>query len=344
MGNSSSSRDHILLDEQAADVAEPTATSVTPHLKIYTYAQLKRATGNFNPRNMLRENCLGRVYKGWVDEGTLAPSSKNGVGIPVAVRKSNPGQRLLQWEVEAEFLGRFSHPNIVKLLGYYRDDKQFLLVYEYMHKGSLENHLFRNGGAGHLSWQTRLKIAIGAAQGLVFLYTNKQVMYRSFQTAMILLDRDFNAKLSDFGRVKFQGHSRFSTNVGIDGDQITADHPDLFYAPPEYVATGHYSDDVYSFGLVLLEMITGQRVFDRSRPSQQFNLANWAKPYLLKKDALNIIMDPNLQGQYPINAAFETSQLILKCLEYSKTDRPSINDVLQALERINAINMAPQEQ
>lgn len=99
MGNSSSSRDHILLDEHAADVAEPTATNVTPHLKIYTYAQLKRATGNFNPRNMLRENCLGRVYKGWVDEGTLAPSSKNGVGIPVAVRKSNPGQRLLQWQV-----------------------------------------------------------------------------------------------------------------------------------------------------------------------------------------------------------------------------------------------------
>ncbi|KAK1352091.1 putative serine/threonine-protein kinase PIX13 [Heracleum sosnowskyi] len=113
----------------------------TPTLKIYSSAQLKKATGNFRPGSMLG-NGFGKVYRGWVNKETLAPS-KTGVGIPVAVRQSNPGQSLEQWQAEVEFLGKFSHRNIVKLLGYCRDDKQFLLVYEYMHKGSLENHLFR---------------------------------------------------------------------------------------------------------------------------------------------------------------------------------------------------------
>ncbi|MBA0556008.1 hypothetical protein Golob_026151, partial [Gossypium lobatum] len=162
---------------------------VSTTLKIFTLAELKAATRNFRPDTVLGEGGFGRVFKGWVDDKTYAPS-KVGVGIAVAVKKSNPdsSQGLQEWQAEVEFLGKFCHPNLVKLLGYCWEENQFLLVYEYMQKGSLENHLFRCG-AEPLTWETRLKIAIGAAQGLAFLHTSeKSVIYRDFKASNILLD------------------------------------------------------------------------------------------------------------------------------------------------------------
>ncbi|RYR48785.1 hypothetical protein Ahy_A07g034863 [Arachis hypogaea] len=118
---------------------------VTPNLRIFTLDELKTATRNFRPDTMLGEGGFGRVFKGWIDQNTLKPS-KVGVGIPVAVKKSNPDslQGLQEWQSEVKFLGKFSHPNLVKLVGYCWEENQFLLVYEYMQKGSLENHLFRS--------------------------------------------------------------------------------------------------------------------------------------------------------------------------------------------------------
>ncbi|XVE69605.1 hypothetical protein DITRI_Ditri10aG0003800 [Diplodiscus trichospermus] len=206
---------------------------VSTTLKIFTLAELKAATRNFKPATVLGEGGFGRVFKGWVDEKTYAPS-KVGVGMAVAVKKSNPdsSQGLREWQAEVKFLGKFSHPNLVKLLGYCWEENQFLLVYEYMQKGSLENHLFRTGGAEPLTLETRLRIAIGAAQGLAFLHTSeKSVIYRDFKSSNILLDGDYNAKLSDFGLAKIgpiNGNSHITTQVmGTYG-----------YAAPEYVATG----------------------------------------------------------------------------------------------------------
>ncbi|GFY95719.1 protein kinase superfamily protein [Actinidia rufa] len=164
---------------------------ITPNLKMFSYAKLKLATRNFRPDTVLGEGGFGRVFKGWVDPETYAPS-KVGIGMAIAVKKSdNPdsAQGLRQWQSEVKFLGKFSHPNLVKLLGYCWEERQFLLVYEYMEKGSLESHLFRLS-AEPLPWDTRLKIAIGAAQGLTFLHTTeKQVIYRDFKSSNILLDR-----------------------------------------------------------------------------------------------------------------------------------------------------------
>jgi serine/threonine protein kinase len=156
---------------------------------MFTLAELKSATRNFRPDTVLGEGGFGRVFKGWVDENTYAPS-KVGIGMAVAVKKSNPDspQGLQEWQSEVKFLGKFSHPNLVKLLGYCWEDKEYLLVYEYMQKGSLENHLFRRG-AEPLPWDTRLQIAIGAARGLAFLHTSeKSVIYRDFKSSNILLD------------------------------------------------------------------------------------------------------------------------------------------------------------
>ncbi|XP_070056406.1 probable serine/threonine-protein kinase PIX13 isoform X2 [Nicotiana tomentosiformis] len=312
---------------------------VTPNLKMFTLAELKSATKNFRPDTVLGEGGFGTVFKGWVDDKTFAPS-KVGVGIPVAVKKSNPDseQGLKEWQAEVKFLGKFSHPNLVKLIGYCWEEKEFLLVYEHMQKGSLESHLFRKG-AEAMSWDTRLKIAIGAAKGLTFLHTTeKQVIYRDFKASNILLDADYNAKLSDFGLAKMgpvNGDSHVTTRVvGTYG-----------YAAPEYMATGHLyvRSDVYGFGVVLLEILTGRRVLDLNRPNGEINLVEWAKPMLPDKKKLRKIMDPRLEGQYPSKAAYEIAEIIVQCLEPDPKTRPSMEEILDCLEQCNAIKMKPRE-
>ncbi|XP_010918257.1 probable serine/threonine-protein kinase PIX13 [Elaeis guineensis] len=312
-----------------------------PNLRIFAFAELKTATKNFKPDTVLGEGGFGRVYKGWVDEKSLNPS-KSVAAMVVAVKKLNPEsmQGLEEWQSEVNFLGRLSHPNLVRLLGYCWEDKELLLVYEFMAKGSLENHLFRRGAALQpLSWKLRLKIAIGAARGLAFLHTSeKQIIYRDFKASNILLDSNYNAKLSDFGLAKngpTGGESHVSTRVmGTYG-----------YAAPEYVATGHLyvKSDVYGFGVVLLEMLSGQRALDTSRPSGKHNLVDWAKPLLSDRRKLARLMDPRLEGQYSSKAALKAAQLTLRCLAGEPKNRPSMKEVVETLEHIEALKTRSKE-
>ncbi|KAL5778366.1 hypothetical protein ACOSP7_011292 [Xanthoceras sorbifolium] len=312
---------------------------VTPNLKMFTLQELKAATKNFRPDSVLGEGGFGRVFKGWVDENTYRPT-KPGTGIAVAVKKSNADsfQGLEEWQAEVKFLGKFSHPNLVKLLGYCCEDKQFLLVYEHMQKGSLENHLFRRG-AEPIPWNIRLKIASDAAKGLMFLHSSeKSVIYRDIKASNILLDGAYNAKLSDFGLAKFgpiNGNSHITTRVmGTHG-----------YAAPEYVATGHLyvKSDVYGFGVVLLEMLTGLRALDPNRPSGEHNLVEWAVSSLTDKRKLKKIMDKRLENQYPMKAAIQVADLIKQCLESDPKKRPSMGEVLETIEQINAIEEKPKK-
>ncbi|XP_074326811.1 putative serine/threonine-protein kinase PIX13 isoform X2 [Apium graveolens] len=278
---------------------------------------------------------FGTVYKGWVDEKTLEPC-KIGTGMVVAIKKLNHEsvQGFQEWQSEVNFLGTLSHPNLVKLLGYCWEDQDLLLVYEFMQKGSLENHLFRRSSAVEpLSWNKRLKIAIGAARGLSFLHNSeKKIIYRDFKASNILLDGDYNPKISDFGLAKLGpagGESHVTTRVmGTYG-----------YAAPEYVATGHLyvKSDVYGFGVVLLEMLTGLRALDMKRPSSQQNLINWGKPFLSQKRKLKTIMDARIEGQYSTKAAVQAAQLTLKCLETDMRKRPSMNEVVEVLEQIDSM-------
>ncbi|KAK2632540.1 hypothetical protein EUGRSUZ_L01420 [Eucalyptus grandis] len=280
---------------------------------MYTLAELKSVTRNFRPDVVYGEGGFGRLYRGWVDERTLAPS-KVGSGIRVAVKKYNP-EGLGEWQSEVKFLGKVSHPNLMRLLGYCWEDNQYLLVYEYMQGGSLGNRLFGRR-AESLPWDVRLKIAIGAARGVDFLHSSeKSVIYRDFKSSKILLDADFNAKLSDFGLAKLGpagGNSHVTTRViGTYG-----------YAAPEYIAT---------------EMLTGLQAFDNTRPSGQQNLVGLARPSLRDKRKLRKIMDSRLEGRYPLKAATQAAELILKCLEGDPKARPSMDEVLKTLEQIDTI-------
>uniref|UniRef100_A0A453ABR8 non-specific serine/threonine protein kinase n=1 Tax=Aegilops tauschii subsp. strangulata TaxID=200361 RepID=A0A453ABR8_AEGTS len=312
-----------------------------PNLRIFTFAELKAATRNFKPDTVLGEGGFGRVYKGWVDKKTMNPmSSSVGSAMVIAVKKLKPGssQGLEEWQCEVNFLGRMSHPNLVRLLGYCLEERELLLVYEFMAKGSLENHLFRKGGSVHpISWALRLRIAIGAARGLAFLHSSdKHVIYRDFKSSNILLDTHYHAKISDFGLVR---------NGPADGDShVTTRIMGTYgYAAPEYVSTGHLyvKSDVYGFGVVLLEMLTGLRALDTARPAPQLNLVNWAKPYLADRRRLPQLVDPHLEGQYTPRAALRAAQLTMSCLAGDPKNRPSMAEVVAALEKIERMKPPP---
>ncbi|KAK3016396.1 hypothetical protein RJ639_007043 [Escallonia herrerae] len=207
------------------------------NLKSFTFSELRAATRNFRPDSVLGEGGFGSVFKGWVDGQSFA-ASKPGAGIVIAVKRLNQEgfQGHKEWLAEINYLGQLRHPNLVKLIGYCLEDDHRLLAYEFMPKGSMENHLFRRGSYFQpFSWNLRMKVALGAARGLAFLHgAETKVIYRDFKTSNILLDSNFNAKLSDFGLARdgpTGDKSHVSTRVmGTYG-----------YAAPEYLSTGQYS-------------------------------------------------------------------------------------------------------
>ncbi|XP_010256402.1 PREDICTED: probable receptor-like protein kinase At5g15080 isoform X2 [Nelumbo nucifera] len=302
---------------------------VASQLRRFTFNELKSATRNFRPESLLGEGGFGCVFKGWIEENGTAPV-KPGTGLTVAVKTLNHDglQGHKEWLAEVNFLGDLLHPNLVKLIGYCIEDDQRLLVYEFMPRGSLENHLFRRSLP--LPWSIRMRIALGAAKGLAFLHeeAERPVIYRDFKTSNILLDADYNAKLSDFGLAK----------DGPEGDKThvsTRVMGTYGYAAPEYVMTGHLTSksDVYSFGVVLLEMLTGRRSMDKNRPNGEHNLVEWARPYLgEKKRFYRLIIDPRLEGHFSIKGAEKAAQLAHRCLSRDPKARPLMSEVVEALK------------
>ncbi|KAF6148094.1 hypothetical protein GIB67_024269 [Kingdonia uniflora] len=302
------------------------------NVKSFSFSELRTSTRNFRPDSVLGEGGFGSVFKGWIDEQALT-ASKPGTGMVIAVKRLNQDgfQGHREWLAEVNYLGQFYHPNLVKLVGYCLEDEHRLLVYEFMPRGSLENHLFRRGSYFQpLSWILRMKVALGAAKGLAFLHSNEnKVIYRDFKTSNILLDSHYNAKLSDFGLAKdgpTGDKSHVSTRVmGTYG-----------YAAPEYLATGHLTakSDVYSFGVVLLEMLSGKRAVDKNRPSGEHNLVEWARPYLNNKRKIFRVIDTRLEGQYSNGGAQKAGTLALQCLAVEAKYRPNMDEVVTALEEL----------
>ncbi|KAM0000694.1 putative protein kinase RLK-Pelle-RLCK-VIIa-2 family [Helianthus debilis subsp. tardiflorus] len=303
------------------------------HLLQFSFHELKSATGNFRPDSILGEGGFGFVFKGWIDENGTAPA-KPGSGITVAVKSLKPDglQGHREWVAEVDFLGQLHHPNLVKLIGYCIEDDQRLLVYEFMTRGSLENHLFRR--TIPLPWSNRIKIATGAAKGLAFLHGGPEpIIYRDFKTSNILLDTEYNAKLSDFGLAK----------AGPQGDKThvsTRVVGTYGYAAPEYVMTGHLTSksDVYSFGVVLLEILTGRRSMDKKRPSGEQNLVMWARPYLADKRKVYQLVDPRLELNYSVKGVQKVAQIAYNCLSRDSKARPSMDEVVKSLSPLHDLN------
>ncbi|QCE12166.1 interleukin-1 receptor-associated kinase 4 [Vigna unguiculata] len=225
------------LSECASDLSEACSTprgnsSSNTHVISFTLYELETITKSFRGDYILGEGGFGTVYKGYIDENVRVGLKSLPVAVKVLNKEGLQGHR--EWLTEVNFLGQLRHPNLVKLIGYCCEDDHRLLVYEFMFRGSLENHLFRKATVP-LSWATRMMIAFGAAKGLAFLHNaERPVIYRDFKTSNILLDSDYTAKLSDFGLAK----------AGPQGDEThvsTRVMGTYGYAAPEYVMTGEVS-------------------------------------------------------------------------------------------------------
>ncbi|MED6205600.1 hypothetical protein PIB30_019161 [Stylosanthes scabra] len=303
-----------------------------PNLRSFKYKDLKLATRNFKREHFLGEGGFGSVYKGWLSRDDAMTPSRPAFGFPVAIKSLNQFglQGHQEWLAEVNYLSQLQHPNLVKLIGFCNEGDYRLLVYEFMPRGSLESHLFRR--AVVFPWSTRMRIMLDAARGLAYLHDKTEnknaVIFRDFKTSNILLDRDLNAKLSDFGFAKDgpEGdRTHISTRVmGTQG-----------YAAPEYVMSGHLSvkSDVYSFGVVMLEMVTGRKVIDRLRPYNEMNLVNWALPLIMDnpRNCHNVLVDPRLHGQYSKKASVKALKLASHCLRFNPSLRPSMASVVQTI-------------
>ncbi|CAD5177665.1 unnamed protein product [Musa acuminata subsp. malaccensis] len=323
--------------ETAAESFNKGDASTTVSLKSFSLNDLKTATKNFSSNSYLGEGGFGCVFKGWIDELTYAPT-RPGVGIIVAIKKlkreSFQGHK--EWLAEITYLSQLRHENLVKLIGYCSESNNKLLVYEYMQKGSLENHLFKRG-VQPIPWSVRVKVAIDVARGLSFLHgLETQIIFRDLKASNVLLDSDFNARLSDFGLARngpTGDKSHVSTRVvGTRG-----------YAAPEYIATGHLSlkSDIYSLGVVLLELLSGKRALDEDNGSREKILVDWAKPFLNDKRKMLRVMDTRLEGQYSKKEAQTIAALALQCLHADPRIRPNMTHILPALEQLRAPKDTP---
>ncbi|XP_057811938.1 proline-rich receptor-like protein kinase PERK15 [Salvia miltiorrhiza] len=303
-------------------IHHPTST------RFLTYEELKEATNNFETTSILGEGGFGRVFKGVLSDGTA-----------VAIKRLSSGgqQGDKEFLVEVEMLSRLHHRNLVKLVGYYsnRDSSQNLLCYELVPNGSLEAWLHGPLGLNcPLDWDTRMKIALDAARGLAYLHEDSQpcVIHRDFKASNILLENNFLAKVSDFGLAKQAPEGRtnyLSTRVmGTFG-----------YVAPEYAMTGHLlvKSDVYSYGVVLLELLTGRKPVDMSQPSGQENLVTWARPILREKDRLEELADPRLDGKYPKEDFFRVCTIAAACVAPDASQRPSMGEVVQSLKMVQRV-------
>ncbi|RWW12243.1 hypothetical protein GW17_00024099 [Ensete ventricosum] len=251
---------------------------------------------------------------------------------------TNDFSRMNKIGEEVQFLGVFEHPNLVKLLGYCAQDDERgierLLVYEFMPNKSLEDHLFSRAYPP-LPWNLRLQIALGVAEGLEYLHEGEvQVIYRDFKASNVLLDKDFKPKLSDFGLARegpTAGHTHVTTAVvGTYG-----------YAAPDYIETGHLTikSDVWSFGVVLYEILTGRRSLERNRPPNEQKLLDWVRQFPVETRKFSMIMDPKLRNEFSLESAREIAKLANRCLIRDRKERPSMSEVIKCLRR--AIQMEP---
>ncbi|KAL5859254.1 hypothetical protein ACOSQ4_000550 [Xanthoceras sorbifolium] len=296
--------------------------------RFLAYEELKAATNNFEHASILGEGGFGRVFKGVLSDGTA-----------VAIKRlTNGGQQGdKEFLVEIEMLSRLHHRNLVKLVGYYssRDSSQHLLCYELVPNGSLEAWLHGPLGVNcPLDWDTRMKIALDAARGLAYLHEDSQpcVIHRDFKASNILLENNFHAKVADFGLAKQAPEGRMnylSTRVmGTFG-----------YVAPEYAMTGHLlvKSDVYSYGVVLLELLTGRKPVDMSQPSGQENLVTWARPILRDKDRLEELADPRLGGKYPKEDFVRVCTIAAACVAPEASQRPTMGEVVQSLKMVQRV-------
>ncbi|KAK7402359.1 hypothetical protein VNO78_14559 [Psophocarpus tetragonolobus] len=280
---------------------------------IFDYQLLEAATNSFCPSNIMGESGSRIIYRARFDEHFQA-----------AVKKADSDADR-EFQNEVSWLSKIRHQDIIKLMGYCIHGESRFLVYELMENGSLETQLHGPNRGTSLTWHLRLRIAVDVARALEYLHehNNPPVVHRDIKSSNVLLDSNFNAKLSDFGFAMVSGLQH--KNINMSGT--------LGYVAPEYISHGKLTDksDVYAFGVVLLELLTGRKSMENMTSNQYLSLVSWAMPQLTDRSKLPSILDPVIKDTMDLKHLYQVAAVAVLCVQAEPSYRPLITDVLHSL-------------
>ncbi|XP_061363565.1 probable receptor-like serine/threonine-protein kinase At4g34500 [Gastrolobium bilobum] len=285
----------------------------------YSLKEVEVATRGFDQGNVIGEGGYGVVYRGVLQDGSV-----------VAVKNllNNKGQAEKEFKVEVEAIGKVRHKNLVGLVGYCAEGARRMLVYEYVDNGNLEQWLHGDvGPVSPLTWDVRMRIAIATAKGLAYLHEGLEpkVVHRDIKSSNILLDKNWNAKVSDFGLAKLLGSEITHVTTRVMGT--------FGYVSPEYASTGMLNErsDVYSFGVLLMEIITGRSPIDYSRPPGEMNLVDWFKGMVGSRRSDELV-DPLIEIQPSPRSLKRVLLVCLRCIDLDVVKRPKMGQIVHMLE------------
>lgn len=328
---------HLKRVSDSTDGTRNTRSSILEHrCRQFSIDEIKSSTKCFNPEFSIGRGGFGIVYKGSIDGGTETVAIKR--------RKSGSTQGDKEFGTEIGLLSKIKHLNLVSLIGYCNDDEERILVYQYMTQGTLADHLYKrkkHGKSNPISWETRLNIAIGAASGLYYLHSRHRIIHRDVKSSNILLNNDWVAKISDFGLSK-KGPATDSFS------HITTEVKGTFgYLDPEYSSTRKLTEksDVYAFGVVLFEILSGRPAVNMRLEEEQHCLAAWAR-YCIGEGKVDQLVDQNLKKQITPACLKFYVRIAGRCLHNQSRRRPTMADVVKGLELALTLqqNQDPMEQ
>ncbi|XP_026398418.1 proline-rich receptor-like protein kinase PERK1 [Papaver somniferum] len=285
----------------------------------FAYNELSQATNGFSTANLLGQGGFGYVHKGVLPNGKV---------VAVKSLKSGSGQGEREFQAEVDIISRVHHRHLVSLVGYCIAGGQRMLVYEFVPNKTLEFHLHGNGNPV-MGWSNRLKIALGAAKGLAYLHEDchPRIIHRDIKSANILIDNNFEAMVADFGLAKLSQDNYTHVSTRIMGT--------FGYLAPEYASSGKLTEksDVFSFGVMLLELITGRRPIDTTNAYMEDSLVDWARPIITNPDGgFQELVDPRLEGNYDLGEMSCMVACASASIRHSARRRPKMSQIVRALE------------
>ncbi|CAI9092138.1 OLC1v1027311C2 [Oldenlandia corymbosa var. corymbosa] len=287
--------------------------------EIYTLKELLHATNNFHEDNKIGEGGFGSVYWGRTTKGGE---------IAVKRLKAMSAKAEMEFAVEVEILGRVRHKNLLSLRGFYAGGEERLIVYDYMPNYSLLTHLHGKRAPDLLlDWPRRMSIATGSAEGIAYLHheATPHIIHRDIKASNVLLDSNFVAKVADFGFAKLIPEGVTHVTTRVKGT--------LGYLAPEYAMWGKVSEscDVYSFGILLLEIISARKPLEKLPGGVKRDIVQWATPYV-QKGAFDQIADPRLKGKFDRDQLKAVVMIAMRCTDKNPDNRPSMLEVVDWLK------------
>lgn len=315
------SETHTVPSSESNDIQMVEAGSMVISIQV-----LRNVTNNFSEDNILGQGGFGTVYKGELHDGTKIAVKRMESGVIA-------GKGLTEFQSEIAVLTKVRHRHLVTLLGYCLDGNEKLLVYEYMPQGTLSRHVFNwaQEGLKPLEWTQRLTLALDVARGVEYLHSlaHQSFIHRDLKPSNILLGDDMRAKVADFGLVRLAPEGKGSIETRIAGT--------FGYLAPEYAVTGRVTTkvDVYSFGVILMELITGRKALDESQPEESMHLVTWFRRVHLNKDTFRKAIDPTIDLTEETLASISTvAELAGHCCAREPYQRPDMGHAVNVLSSL----------